>query len=357
MEIFAAMAGDGYEQLAFCHDRATGLRAIVCIHDTTLGPALGGTRMLPYASEEEAVRDVLRLARAMTYKNAAAGLDHGGGKAVIIGDPKQDKSEALFRAYGRFVQGLGGRYVTTTDVGTTMTDMDLVLRETAFVTGYSQANGGSGDTSILTSVTVHLGMKAAAREAFGSDDLAGRHVAVQGAGKVGYHLMERLKADGCRITVTDVDPAAVERAVRDFGAEAVPPDRIFDVEADIFSPNALGAVLNDDTIPRLRCRVVCGGANNQLAEEHHAAILQDRGILYAPDFIVNCGGVINVADELRGYNRERAEHKAREVYETTLRVFAIAKRDGITTAAAADRLAEERIRRLAEVHRPYPGRA
>jgi glutamate dehydrogenase/leucine dehydrogenase len=354
----AAMAAGGHEQVVFWRDRTTGLRAIVAIHDTTLGPALGGTRMYPYPSEAAALEDVLRLARAMTYKNAAAGLDHGGGKAVIIGDPAHDKSELLFRAYGRFVDSLGGRYITTTDVGTAVADLDIIRRETVHVAGCSPAMGGSGDTSLLTGVTVYRGMQAAAEAAWGDRSLRGRSVLVQGAGKVGWHVLEHLYAEGATLLVADVDQARAERAAAAFAARVVAPDAVFDTPCDIFSPNALGGVLNDETIPRLRCAVVCGGANNQLAEERHARALAARGILYAPDFIVNCGGVINVADELMGYNAERARARADAVYETTRRVFARAREAGITPEEAANQLAEERIRAIGAIHRGYvPRRA
>lgn len=355
---FAAMAEGGHEELVFWRDRVTGLRAIVAIHDTTLGPALGGTRMLPYPSEAAAVEDVLRLARAMTLKNAAAGLDVGGGKAVIIGDPARDKSEALFRAYGRLIETLGGRYVTTTDVGTTTADLDIIRRETRFVTGVSPALGGGGDTSILTGLTVYLGMRAAAYEAFGRDDLGKRTVLVQGAGKVGWQLMKRLRAENAVLIVCDVDGERARRAGAEFNARVIDPEAAWDTPCDIFSPNALGAVLNEETIPRLRCRIVCGGANNQLATEHDAVLLQQRDILYAPDFIVNCGGVINAAEELHGYSAERATARAQQVYETTRRIFAMARAQGVTTEEAALRYAEERIRTIGELHRTYvPARA
>jgi leucine dehydrogenase len=350
---FSAMAAGGHEEVVLWRDRTTGLRAVVAIHDTTLGPALGGTRMYPYSSEREALEDVLRLSRAMTYKNAAAGLDVGGGKAVIIGDPAQDKSEALFRAYGRFIESLGGRYVTTTDVGTTVPDLDIMRHETVHVAGCSPAMGGSGDTSVLTGLTVYRGMQAAAEAAWGSRALSMRSVLIQGAGKVGVQLIRHLRAEGTKLLVADLDPARAKRAADDFGAIVVPMAEVFDTPCDIFSPNALGGTLNDDTIPRLRCTVVCGGANNQLAEERHARTLAERGILYAPDFIVNCGGVINVAEELMGYDPDRATARAERVYETTLRVLARAREAGITPEEAAVQLAEQRIRTLGEIKRTY----
>jgi glutamate dehydrogenase/leucine dehydrogenase len=356
MNTFDEMQTSGHEEVVFWRDRESGLRAIVAIHDTTLGPGLGGTRFYPYTSERDALCDVLRLSRAMTYKNAAAGLDFGGGKAVIIGDPARDRSEALLRSYGRLVETLGGRYITTTDVGTTTADLNVIARDTRFVTGTDPAFGGSGDTSILTGVTVYLGMRAAAQVAWGSPSLAERTVAVQGAGKVGRHLMQHLRDEGARLIVTDVNEAHAAQAAKEFGARVVGTDEIFAAECDVFSPNALGGALNARTIPRLRCRIVCGGANNQLETDEDAARLEQVGILYAPDFIVNSGGVINVAEETRGYNAERARAHAEMVFETTLRVFATAKREGITTEAAAERFAEERIRALQHVHRPLvPG--
>ncbi|MBE3575952.1 MAG: Glu/Leu/Phe/Val dehydrogenase [Firmicutes bacterium] len=352
MELFEYLDRYQYEQVVFIHDRPSGLRGIIVIHDTTLGPALGGCRMWNYANEEEALIDALRLARGMTYKSAAAGLNLGGGKAVIMGDPKTGKSEALLRAFGRFVQGLGGRYITAEDVGVSVADMDIVHMETDFITGVSGGNS-SGDPSPVTAYGVWHGIKACAHKAWGSDSLAGKTVALQGLGHVGYELAKLLKKDGVRLVVTDIDPERVHAVRAELGAEAVAPEDIWDVPCDIFSPCALGAVLNDDTIPRLRCQIVAGAANNQLREEKHGQMLKDRGILYAPDFIINAGGVINVADELEGYDRQRALRKAAGIYDRILQVFAIAERDGISTAVAADRLAEERIRMMKEVRSIY----
>ena len=351
--LFAAMTGQDHEEVVFWRDRVTSLRAIVAIHNTTLGPSLGGTRMYPYLSEADALADVLRLSRAMTYKSAAAGLDLGGGKAVIIGDPATDKSEALFRSYGRFLETLGGRYYTATDVGTNSNDLDIVRLETRYVTGCNPWMGGSGDTSILTGLSVYRGMQAAAETCWGDRSLAGKTVLLQGVGKVGRRLMEYLRGEGARLLVADVAAGAVAAAADDFGATPVPLAEVYDTPCDIFSPNALGAVLNDETIARLRCAIVCGGANNQLAEERHAAALAERGILYAPDFIVNSGGVISVADELLGFHAERARAKADRVYDTTLRVFALARAEGLTTEAAALRLAQQRIATLGEIGKPF----
>ncbi|KOY83221.1 Glu/Leu/Phe/Val dehydrogenase [Lysinibacillus macroides] len=337
-----------YEQLVFCQDEASGLKAVIAIHDTTLGPALGGARMWTYASEENAIEDALRLARGMTYKNAAAGLNLGGGKTVIIGDPFKDKNEEMFRALGRFIQGLNGRYITAEDVGTTVTDMDLIHEETNYVTGISPAFGSSGNPSPVTAYGVYRGMKAAAKEAFGSDSLEGRKVSVQGLGNVAYKLCEYLHNEGAKLVVTDINQAAIDRVVTDFGAIAVAPDDIYAQEVDIFSPCALGAILNDETIPQLKAKVVAGSANNQLKDSRHGDVLHDLGIVYAPDYVINAGGVINVADELYGYNRERAMKRVDGIYDSIEKIFAISKRDGIPTYVAANRLAEERIARVAK---------
>lgn len=349
MQVFERVNGDAYEQVVFCEDRPTGLRAIVAIHSTLLGPALGGTRFYPYDAEDDALEDVLRLAKGMTYKSAAAGLDLGGGKAVILGDPEKVKSEALLRAYARFVDSLGGRYITAEDVGTSQPDMDLIHRETRHVTGVSASLGGSGDPSAATAFGVMHAMHAVARHLWGDGSLAGRHVVITGVGKVGYNLARHLVEERARVSVADVSQAAVQRAVAELAVEAVPVDSSHSVECDIWSPCALGKALNATTIPELRCAAVCGSANNQLADATSSGLLAERGVLYAPDYIVNAGGVINVAEELRGYNRERAYGNIRRIFDTTARVLETADAEGITTAAAADRVAERRIEQLAHV--------
>ncbi len=346
MEIFTYMEKYDYEQLLFAQDKQSGLKAIIAIHDTTLGPALGGTRMWTYENEEAAIEDALRLAKGMTYKNAAAGLNLGGGKTVIIGDPRKDKNEAMFRAFGRYIQGLNGRYITAEDVGTTVEDMDIIHEETDYVTGISPAFGSSGNPSPVTAYGVYVGMKAAAKEAFGTDSLEGRTVAVQGVGNVAYNLCKHLHEEGASLIVTDINREAVKRAVEDFGAKAVEPEEIYSVDADIYAPCALGATINDETIPQLKAKVIAGAANNQLRENRHGDIIHEQGIVYAPDYIINAGGVINVADELYGYNSERAMKKVNTVYDNIAKVIEIAKRDGIPTYQAADRLAEERIERM-----------
>lgn len=344
---------DGHEQVLFGRDEATGLRCIIAIHSTALGPALGGTRFQPYATEQAALVDVLRLSRAMTYKAACAGLDLGGGKAVIIGDPATDKSEALLRAYGRMVASLGGRYVTACDVGTYPADMEIVGRETRWATGRPPEHGGSGDSGVLTAHGVLVGMRATAEWLWSDPSLEGRHVAVQGLGKVGRRLVDLLLEAGAAVTVADVDADAVAEAAGRPDVDTVDPERILTVEADIVSPNALGAVLSADTIPRMRTAAVCGAANNQLATRADAARLDDRGILYAPDYVVNSGGLISVGDELHpdGHDPERCRQRAEGIADTLREVFTAAKERGVTTEAAAERIAERRIARIGGLRR------
>ncbi|TDD92094.1 Leu/Phe/Val dehydrogenase [Actinomadura rubrisoli] len=339
-----------HEQVVFCQDEASGLRAIIAIYSTALGPALGGTRFYPYGSEEEALTDVLNLSRGMAYKNALAGLDLGGGKAVIIGDPAIDKSEALLRAYGRFVQTLNGRYYTACDVGTYSEDMDLVARESRFVTGRTVEHGGAGDSSILTAFGVFQGMRAAAETVWGAPTLRGRRVGVEGVGKVGHRLVEHLREDGADVVICDVDEAAVER-VRTLHPEVeVVADQhaMVRTKLDVYAPCALGGSLDDDTVPVLSARIVCGAANNQLAHTGIEKSLADRDVLYAPDYVVNSGGVIQVADEIDGFDFERAKARATGIFETTRKIFALAADEGVPPAVAADRLAE---RRMSEIGR------
>lgn len=353
MEIFKYMEKYDYEQLVFCQDQTSGLKAIIAIHDTTLGPALGGVRMWPYETEDQAVEDALRLARGMTYKNAAAGLNLGGGKTVIIGDPSKDKNEEMFRALGRFIQGLNGRYITAEDVGTTESDMDLIHEETNYVTGISPTFGSSGNPSPVTAYGVYLGMKASVKEAFGSDSLKGIKVAVQGLGNVAYSLCEYLNQEGAELIVTDINKKAVERVVKDFGAKAVQPNDIYTQEVEVFSPCALGAIINDETIPQLKAKVIAGSANNQLKESRHGNVLHEMGIIYAPDYVINAGGVINVADELYGYNRERAMKRVETIYDSLSKIYAISKEQNIPTYMAANKLAEDRIARIAKSRKQF----
>lgn len=342
MNTLENMQAAGHEQVTFFQDEKTGLKAIVAIHSTVLGPALGGCRVWPYESEAAALNDVLRLSRAMTYKNSAMGLPLGGGKAVIIADSTVDKTPALFEAFGRAVDRLGGHYITAQDVGTAPEDMVAIRRQTKWVAGLPKT---SGDPSPATAFGVYSGLKAALKHAFGSDDLKGRRVAVQGLGAVGMSLAERLYADGAQLVVADIAQKRIDQAVNDLGARAVTSDEIYDVECDVFAPCALGAVINDDTIPRLTAKVVAGSANNQLAEARHGDALKAKGIVYAPDFIINGGGVINVSDELQpgGYNRERAYALVGDIGNKVARALALADERGISTDAAAVLMAEERL--------------
>jgi leucine dehydrogenase len=351
MQIFDTIAGMGHEQLVLCQDSAAGYRGILAIHSTTLGPALGGTRFWSYASDEEAIVDALRLARGMTYKNAVAGLNLGGGKSVIIGDNRTLDREMIFRAHGRFVESLGGRYITAEDVGTSTADMDFVHMETDYVAGLA---GRSGDPSPVTAHGVFRAIQASAKERWGSDDLTTRTVTVQGCGHVGYYLAKELHAAGAKLVVTDIDGERVKRVVEEFGARGVSTDEIYSAQADIFAPCALGAIINDTTLPKLKVEIVAGAANNQLLEERHGEMLAERGILYAPDYVANAGGVINVYSELAGWSSARAFRKADEIYDTILKVFAIAKKDGVTTGLAADRLAEQRISAVGSMVRTWP---
>ncbi|MBD0669651.1 Glu/Leu/Phe/Val dehydrogenase [Streptomyces sp. CBMA156] len=343
--------GDGHEQVVLCHDRSSGLKAIIAIHSTALGPALGGTRFFPYASEEAALEDALNLSRGMSYKNALAGLDLGGGKAVIIGDPNKDKNEAMLRAYGRFVESLRGRYITACDVGTYVQDMDVIARETGFVTGRSPEHGGAGDSSILTAFGVFQGMRATAQARWGQPTLRGRRVGVAGVGKVGHYLVGHLVADGATVVVTDPFETAVNRVRAAHPEVEVVADTaaLLQAKLDVYAPCALGGALTDDVVAALGesgTSIVCGAANNQLAHAGVEKDLADRGILYAPDYLVNSGGVIQVADEIDGFNFERAKNKATRIFDTTLEIFTRAAADGVPPAVAADRLAEKRMREI-----------
>ena len=355
MQVFEKLAEYRYEQLVFCHDKATGLRAVIAIHDTTLGPALGGCRMYPYASEDEAVVDVLRLARGMTYKAAASGLNLGGGKSVIIGDPERDKSEELFRSFGRYLETLGGRYIVAEDVGTSTEDMENIRIETSHVVGVDVTHGGSGDPSPFTALGVLQGMKACVEEVFGSTSLLDKTVAVQGLGHVGWHLCEMLHREGASLFVTDLREEVGDEARREFGAKPVDPDEILSMPCDVFAPCALGAVVNDESLPHLRCRIIAGSANNVLHEPRHGEELARRGILYAPDYVVNAGGLINVADELEGYNETRATKRVMRIYDSMTSIIAIARRDSVPTHVAADTLALERIDAISSIERLHTG--
>ena len=353
MDTLKHMENHGHEQLVICSEPSVGLRAFIAIHDTTLGPAVGGVRIWPHKTEEDAILDVLRLSRAMTYKSAAADLSLGGGKAIIMADPQKDKTEALMRAYARYVDTLGGRYITTTDVGSTTRDLEYIALETKHVAGLPTSVGGSGDTSVITGLGIYLGMKACAKAVWGSESLSGRTVAMQGFGKVAYYTAKHILEEGVSLVAADISEGALERA-REMGATTVEPEEIYDVPCDIFSPCALGGVLNNGTIPRLGCRIVAGGANNQLLSKEDGAELHRRGILYAPDYIINAGGIINVACEINAsYSLDRAREMTERIYETMERLLHIASRDEVPTGQAADRLAEERIASVKSVRGIY----
>ncbi|HMN70053.1 MAG TPA: Glu/Leu/Phe/Val dehydrogenase dimerization domain-containing protein [Bdellovibrionales bacterium] len=345
-----------HEQVVYCHDKDCGLKAIIAVHNTTLGPALGGTRMWPYKSEEDALVDVLRLSKGMTYKASAAGLNLGGGKAVIIGDPKKDKTEALFRTFGAYVNSLNGKYITAEDVGTTVHDMAYVFMETPYVTGIPVSFGGSGDPSPFTAHGVLMGIKAAVKEKLKTDSLKDVRVAVQGLGNVGYHLVEYLAKEGAVVTVADIDKDKVKRTAEKFGMNSVDPEAIVTSECDVFAPCALGAVINDQTISKLKCKIVAGGANNQLAEHRHGDALMELGILYAPDYVINAGGLMNVFVELEGYSRDRAFEKTNQVYDSLMQVFKISRTEHMATHRAADRLAEQRIKSIGNLRQHHHGR-
>lgn len=340
MEIFDTLAEMGHEEVVVASDPSCGYRGIIAVHSTALGPALGGTRFWQYDSDEAAITDALRLSRGMTYKNAVAGLDLGGGKSVIIGDNRTQNREAIFRAHGRFVESLGGRYITAEDVGTGTADMDYVHLETEHVAGLKHK---SGDPSPVTAHGVFRAIQASAKNRWGSDDLHGKVVAIQGCGNVGRNLARELHEAGARLIVSDIDPARTERVAKETGATIVQGDEIYSVEADIFAPCALGGIINDGTLPKLKVEVIAGGANNQLLEERHGDKLEEMGLQYAPDYVANAGGVINVFGEVAGWDSERALRKADDIYDTVLQVFEIAKAEGIPSYEAADRLAERRL--------------
>ncbi|NJN27667.1 MAG: Glu/Leu/Phe/Val dehydrogenase [Cyclobacteriaceae bacterium] len=351
VEIFGELAKNDHEQLIFCHDSHTGLKAIIGIHSTVLGPALGGTRMWNYTSDTQALHDVLRLARGMTYKAAISGLNLGGGKAVIIGDVQKIKNEALLRRFGKFVESLNGKYVTAEDMNMSPDDMEYIAMETRHVTGLSESIGGGGDPSPVTAYGVYMGMKAAAKKAYGNDSLEGRRIAVQGVGSVGMHLVAYLAKENAKLYVSDFNESRAEAASNKYNFRAVGLDEIYDLDVDIYSPCAMGATINDDTLGRLKCQIIAGAANNQLDDEPlHSKLLMEKGILYAPDFLINAGGLINVGiDYLGGWSKERVNRKTEKIYQTTLDIFDLAGREGISTQEAAMRLAEKRIADIAAI--------
>jgi leucine dehydrogenase len=352
VQVFEQMMRRSHEQVVFCNEESAGLRAIIAIHDTTLGPSLGGARIYPYASEEEALVDALRLSKGMTYKASVAGLNLGGGKAVIIADPRKDKTEVLLRAFGRFVDTLGGRYITAEDVGTSVQDMEYVLAETRHVVGISVTQGGSGDPSPVTAYGVWRGIQAAALAKLERSSLDGLRVAIQGLGKVGYYLARHLVESGAAVIGCDIDQERTQEIAAELGIETVPPDQIFDVDCDVFSPCAMGGVINDETIEKLSCSVIAGAANNQIGEERHGRVLEERGILYAPDFVINAGGLINVYVEMDGYNRDRALRMCDTIYDKLIEVFRIARSDdAMTTHDAAQLAARRRIESVRRLRR------
>ena len=348
--VIGQMMLNNHEQVVFCNDNETGLKAIIAIHNTTLGPSLGGTRMWPYNNEMEALTDALRLSRGMSYKSSLAGLNLGGGKAVIIGDSKTQKNEALMRRFGKFINSLSGKYITAEDVGVNTKDMEYIKMETDFVTGLPENMGGSGDPSPVTALGVYLAMKASAKEKWGNDSLVGKKVVVQGIGNVGESLVNYLTKDGAKVYINDINETRLKAVAKETGSEVVASDKLYDLDMDIYAPCALGATVNTDTLNRLKCSIICGSANNQLADENiHGKMVIEKGILYGPDFVVNAGGIINVYYELEGYNRERAMAHAEKIYETTLNIYKVAKEQNIPTYLAANRIAEKRIADIAKI--------
>ena len=343
--LFEKLSAYGHEQVTICHDEASGLKAIIAIHNTVLGPALGGTRFWQYASDMDALVDALRLSEGMTYKSAISGLNLGGGKAVIIGDSRKDKSEALFRRYGKFINSMGGKYITAEDVGTSKADMEFIRMETEFVTGLPEHRGGSGDPSPVTAYGVYLGLKASAKRVYGTDNLHGKRILVQGTGNVGSNLIDSLIKEGAYVLISDIFEDQIKRVTnKHANVEVIHPEDVYKTDMDIYAPCALGATLNADTIPQLKCAIVAGAANNQLKNTlEDGKALKEKGILYAPDFLINAGGIINVYSELEGYNRENALSKTETIYNQTLRIFELADNDNITTQEAAVKLAQKRI--------------
>lgn len=352
--VFDKLVGHDYEQIVMVQDKATGLKGIIAIHNTVLGPGLGGTRMYDYANEQDAIVDVLRLSRGMSYKASISGLNLGGAKAVLIGDPNKLKSEAYFRKFGRFIENLNGKYITAEDVGTTTKDMEYIAEETENVVGLPEIMGGGGDPSPVTAYGVYLGMKASAKQAYGNDSLEGKTILVEGVGKVGSHLVDLIAKEKANILVADVYEPALKNAVSEYGAQIVPLENVFDAQMDIYAPCALGATVNAESISKMTCKIVAGAANNQLAkEDQDSELIKDKGILYAPDFLINAGGLINVYTELHGYNRDIAMSTTDNIYNQTLEIFKTAADKNITTLDAAKVIAENRIDSIAKVQSTY----
>jgi len=356
MQDFDSMEKYGHEQLMFCSNKESGLKAIIAIHNTTLGPAIGGARMWNYPSVDMAVKDVLRLSRGMTYKAAIAGLNLGGGKAVIIGDSSTQKNELLFRTFGKFVDSLSGRYITAEDVGTDVKDMEFVRMETKHVTGISRALGGSGDPAPVTAYGIFIGMKACAHEKWGSDSLKGRKIAIQGSGQVARFLCEHLYSEGAQLFISDIVEEKTKRILETVKANVVKPNEIYEIDSEIFAPAALGGIINDDTISKFKCQIIAGPANNQLEdEEKHGKMLIDKGILYAPDYVINSGGLINVANELEGYRQDRAMKQAEGIYDILKKIFSISKNQQIPTNTASNRIVEERLQKIGGIRKIFSG--
>ncbi|WNW01839.1 Glu/Leu/Phe/Val dehydrogenase [Tenacibaculum sp. HL-MS23] len=342
--VFGQLSFDNHEQIVFCNDEDTGLKAIIGIHNTTLGPALGGTRMWQYNNEWEALNDVLRLSRGMTYKSAITGLNLGGGKAVIIGDAKTQKNDALMRKFGEYVNSLSGRYITAEDIGMETRDMDVIREVTPHVTGVSEAIGGSGNPSPVTAYGVYMGMKAAAKYRFGTDNLEGKKVLVQGVGHVGETLVKHITDEGAKVILNDINEARLEELSKKYGANVVLGNDIYGLDVDIYAPCALGATVNDESIAQLKAKVIAGAANNQLANElKHGKLLREKGIAYAPDFLINAGGIINVYAEVVGYDKAESLKRTENIYNTTLDIFNLADKESITTHQAAFNIAQARI--------------
>lgn len=352
--VIQPMVDMDHEQVLFCQDKATGLRAIIAVHNTVLGPSLGGTRMWPYRNEMEALRDVLRLSRGMTYKSAISGLNLGGGKAVIIGDSRTDKSEALFRRFGQFVDSLGGKYITAEDVGISTRDIEFVSMETDHVAGLPEYRGGGGDPSPVTAYGVYMGMKAAVKYQSGNDSLTGKKVLVQGAGHVGQYLVELLVKEGAKVAISDIHEDKINATRAKHAVEVVAPDAVYDADMDIYAPCALGATINDDTLAKLKCSIIAGAANNQLEDEKkHGEAVMKMGMLYAPDFLINAGGIINCYSEVIGYNRDMAYRQTEEIFNTTLNIFRKSAEENIPTYLAANKMAEDRIAKIAMINQKF----
>jgi len=352
--IFNQLESFGHKKVVFCSDPDSGLKAIIAIHDTTLGPALGGTRMWAYKTEQDALEDVLRLSKSMTYKAAISGLNLGGGKAVIIGDSRKDKTEALMRKFGRFIKNLNGEFITAEDVGTNPRDMEYIRMETTHVTGVPETMGGSGDPSPITALGVFMGIKACVKELYGSDTLTGKSVIVQGIGHVGENLVKLLRDENAKVYVSDINEERTGQVSKKYGAEAVSNNNIFDIDADIYSPCALGATVNTYTINKLKCAIIAGSANNQLEDENiHGQMLLDKGILFAPDYVINAGGIINCYSELMGFSKKRTLQLTENIYEATRNVLKLSKAENISTIQAANKIAENRIASIKKVKSTY----